>query len=155
MEHYLDIAQVDSKGSLGRLFLSNMMIWKIYLFDIWCYWYMNVAYYDEYVICLYCHMKWWLIMLQVIWSKVVLIVSYHIYLFLWGYWASHDHCTCRLGMGSLLSVFYVMFIWFHIYELLTWLYDHVWYQWNFYLLYVIWYLHWRFLYALACFRKIW
>ena len=36
------------------------------------------------------------------------MVFYLIYFVMWGYGASHDHCTCRLGMELLISILYVM-----------------------------------------------
>ena len=54
---YLDIAQTNSKGSHRRMFLCNMMTCKIYFYDTFCYFYMNVGHYDEYIIGLYCYMK--------------------------------------------------------------------------------------------------
>ena len=60
-----------------------------------------------------------------IWSKALLMVSYIIYLVVWGYGDWHEHFICRLGMGSFVIVMYVMCIWPFEYELLTWLYYNV------------------------------
>ena len=116
---YLDIAQVDSKGSPRRLFLCNMIKSKIY-----CLWYLllllyEVGYVTEHLTGLFCFMRCWLLILHVTWSNTLLMVSYLIKLVVWGCGASHDHWTRGLGMWSLTSVFYFMCIWCFEYELLT------------------------------------
>ena len=85
----------------------------------------DVIYGNGHVICVYCFMSWWLFVLQVILRKALLMVSYLIYLVMWSYGASHDHCTYWFGMGALVSVLYVLFIWSMECEMLTWLYDNM------------------------------
>ena len=81
-------------------------------------------------------------------KQSLLMVFNLVYFIMWGYGASHDHCTCRLGMGLLVGVLYVMLIWTMEHEnvnmTLWWYafgYDHVLCCCDPYFVYALFYVH--------------
>lgn len=40
-------------------------------------------------------------------NKELVMVPFLVHLIMCGYGTSHEHCTCRLGMGSFVMVLYV------------------------------------------------
>ena len=83
---------------------------------------MMLVSFDELDIGLSWYVCWWLLMMLCHISKTLLMISFLVYLIMWGYGASHENCTCRLGMGLLVRVLYFFILWTLIHGFLSWLY---------------------------------
>lgn len=120
----------------------------------------DIGYVNDYVVGLYYYIRWWLLMLQVLWNNVCFMVSYLIKLIIWGYGDSHNHCTRRfriVSFGKYVACYVDMNYKILNVNMTLWEYvfgcDHVWCSCDTYLVYALFYVHQRLSNDLARFFK--
>ena len=85
----------------------------------------NVDFIDEHYIGLNFYVWWWLHMIWCYMKYFHRLRSLLVYLIMWGYGASHEHCICRIGLGLWVRVLCVLMIWTLEHEMLICLYEMV------------------------------
>ena len=111
------------RGVLGGcsyvLMIRMKCIWWLYKLMVLY----DVSFIHENAIHLSWYIWWWIAWYEDIWNVDISYGLFLVYLIMWGYGASHEHYTCRLGRELWVRVSNAMMLWTPLHEILLWLYD--------------------------------